>query len=907
MNPFDKIARREIDLGLGRKNVYYALPALEANGIGKISRLPISMRIVLESVLRNCDEKRITSEQVRALAAWKPNAEREDEIPFTVGRVVLNCAAGIPLLGDLTAIRGAVTRMGYAPGMVEPRVPVDMALDHTLTVDYHGTPDALSRNMKLEIERNEERFRFVKWAMQAYKGIRLMPPGWGILHQLNLEFLAPGFLEKDGVVYPDTLVGTDSHTCMIAGLGTVGWGVGGIEAEAAVLGQPVYFLTPDVVGVHVTGALRHGVTSTDLVLSVTEMLRQAKVVGKLVEFFGPGVANLTLPDRATISNMAVEYGATIGYFPVDEQTCKYLTQTGRAPERVRATEAFYRAQGCFGAAKKGEVDYSTVLELDLSSVVPSVAGPKRPQDRIALDDLKRAFEATLTQSTATGGYGKEVVRRPATDVTGKASARPDAAGVDNGDVVIAAITSCTNTSNPGVMVAAGLVAKKAVERGLSVRSSVKTSLTPGSTVVSKYLDAAGLQPYLDKLGFAIAGYSCGTCVGASGPIDAALEQSIMDQDVVACAVLSGNRNFEARIHPAVRASFLASPPLVVAFALAGRVDVDFEREPLGNDKGGKPVYLRDIWPTAEELHAALDIAANPAFYRDTYSADVSTQNPLWAGIPQAKGSMYPWESDSSYIKEPPFLDEALRKSTLRDINGARPLALLGNSITTDHISPIGSIKSTSPAGTYLQRLGVAPADFNNYGARRMNHEVMMRGTFANLRLKNFMVPGVEGGVTVHQPSGEQTSIYEAAMRYAEEKVPLIVVAGEEYGTGSARDWAAKGTRLLGVRAVVANSFERIHRSNLVGMGVLPCQLPAGTTVATLKLDGTETFDLVGLSDDAKPAEALRLVIKRTNGTAETVTVTLRLDTPAEVEYVRHGGIMPYVLAEITRAKPALAA
>ena len=895
-NPFDKIARREIDLGLAEKKSYYALPALEEHGVARVSRLPVSLRIVLESLLRNCDGKRVTEAQVRALANWKLDGKREDEVPYTVGRVVLNCAAGIPLLGDLTAIRGAVTRMGYTPETVGPRVPVDMALDHTLTVDYHGTPDALARNMKLEIERNHERFRFVKWAMQAYDGIRLMPPGWGILHQLNLEFLAPGFLEKDGVVYPDTLVGTDSHTCMIAGLGTVGWGVGGIEAEAAVLGQPVYFLTPDVVGVHVTGELKHGVTATDLVLSVTEMLRQAKVVGKFVEFHGAGVANLTLPDRATISNMAVEYGATIGYFAVDEQTCTYLLQTGRAPERVRATEAFYRAQGCFGAPREGAIDYTRVIQLDLSSIVPSVAGPKRPQDRIPLHDLKTRFEGVLAQSVATGGYGKTSVRAA------------NGEHVDDGDVVIAAITSCTNTSNPGVMLAAGLVAKKAVERGLTAKPWVKTSLTPGSTVVSKYLEAAGLQPFLDKLGFAVAGYSCGTCVGASGPIDATLEKSIIDEDVVACAVLSGNRNFEARIHPAVRASFLASPPLVVAFALAGRVDVDMEREPLGIGSDGAPVYLRDVWPTAEELHRALEVAANPAFYRDTYSADISTQNPHWAAIPQAKGAMYPWESDSSYIKEPPFLDETLRRSTLRDIEGARALAILGNSITTDHISPIGSIKSTSPAGLYLQALGVAPADFNNYGARRMNHEVMMRGTFANQRLKNLMVPGVEGGVTVHQPSGEQTTIYEAAMRYAAEKVPLVVVAGEEYGTGSARDWAAKGTRLLGVRAVVANSFERIHRSNLVGMGVLPCQLAAGTTAATLALDGSETFDLLGLSDDAKPGQALTLVVRRANGAAERVPVTLRLDTPAEVEYVRHGGIMPYVLAELTRhAAPAAAA
>jgi aconitate hydratase len=722
-----------------------------------------------------------------------------------------------------------------------------------------------------------------------------MPPGWGILHQLNLEFLAPGFLEKDGVCYPDTLVGTDSHTCMIAGLGVVGWGVGGIEAEAAMLGQPVYFLTPDVVGVHVTGKLGQGITATDLVLRVTEMLRQAKVVGKFVEFFGDGVMSLTLPDRATISNMAVEYGATIGYFPVDEQTCKYLFQTGRSEERVRAVEKFYRAQGCFGAARVGEVDYSRVVELDLSTVTASVAGPKRPQDRIPLAEIKSRFESVLVQPLASGGYGK-------TNPRSKANGEQ----VDHGDVVIAAITSCTNTSNPGVMLAAGLVAKKAVERGLRAKPWVKTSLTPGSTVVSKYLEATGLQRYLDQLGFTVAGYSCGTCVGASGPIDAELEKTIMDSDVVACAVLSGNRNFEARIHPAVRAAFLASPPLVVAFALAGRVDVNLDHEPIGHSGAGQPVYLRDIWPTGEELDHALATAANPSFYRETYSGDIAKKNPLWAGIAQATGDLYPWESDSTYIKEPPFLDAALQKSALRDIVGARALAILGDSITTDHISPIGSIKSTSPAGTYLQSHGVAPADFNNYGARRMNHEIMMRGTFANVRLKNLMVPGVEGGVTAHQPSGQQITIYDAAMRYASESVPLVVIAGEEYGTGSARDWAAKGTRLLGVRAVIANSFERIHRSNLVGMGVLPCQLSEATTATTLALDGSEGFDLIGLDDHAKPGKGLTLVVHRVDGRTDKVPITLRLDTPAEVDYVRHGGIMPFVLSEITKGAMVLA-
>ncbi len=882
---------QEADLAPGKKGRIYSLPQLETSGAGRISRLPVTIRIVLESLLRNCDGRRVLDAHVRDLAAWQPNAPRTTEIPFVVGRIVLNCAAGIPLLGDLTALRGAIQRRGHPPTRVEPQVPVDMTLDHTLTVDFHGTPDALARNMALEIERNRERFSFVKWAMQAYRGIRLIPPGFGILHQINLEYFAPGLLEKDGVYYPDTLVGTDSHTCMIAGLGTVGWGVGGIEAEAAMLAQPVYLLTPDVVGVNVVGKLPAGVTSTDMVLTVTEMLRAAKVVGSFVEFFGEGVASLTVPDRATIANMSPEYGATIGFFPVDEQTCSYLRQTGRPEAQVAAMEAYYRMQGCFGSPRLGAIDYTRVLTLDLASIAPSVAGPKRPQDRVALAELKPRFEAALRGDIANGGYGKA-----AAAARGASAADRDRAAAEDGDVVIAAITSCTNTSNPGVMLAAGLVAKKAVERGLAVKPWVKTSLAPGSVVVSKYLEAAGLQRYLDQLGFAVVGYSCTTCVGASGPIAADLEKSIMENDVVACAVLSGNRNFEARIHPAVRAAFLASPPLVVAFALAGRVDIDLVKEPLASTAAGEPVYLKDIWPTPDELADVMKTAADPSHYRAVYEMDFATANPLWIALPQPAGEMYAWEAQSTYIKEPPFLTDAgLTQSSLRDFTGARALAILGNSITTDHISPIGTIKTSSPAGAYLQRHGVAPADFNNYGARRMNHEVMVRGAFANVRLRNQMVPGVEGGVTRHQPSGEQMTIYDAAMRYAEERVPLIVIAGEEYGTGSARDWAAKGTRLLGVRAVVAASFERIHRSNLVGMGVLPCQLPPGVSAATLGLDGSETFDLTGLNENARPQQPLTLTGRRKGGIREDVPLTLRLDTQAEIDYVRRGGILPYVL------------
>ena len=890
--------RVEADLGGGNRKTVYSLPALERETGTCVSRLPVSIRIVLESLLRNRDGRTVTDGHVLDLARWRPDAPRATEIPFVVGRVVLNCAAGIPLLGDLTAMRGAIGRRGRPPAAVEPKVPVDMTLDHTLTVDFHGTPDALERNMRLEIERNYERFSFVKWAMQAYRGIRLVPPGFGILHQINLEHFAPGLLTREGAAYPDTLVGTDSHTGMIAGLGTVGWGVGGIEAQAAVLGQPVYLLTPDVVGVHVRGELRPGVTATDLVLHVTEMLRNAKVVGKFVEFFGEDVARLTVPDRATIANMAPEYGATVGFFPVDALTLAYLRQTGRRAEQVAATEAYYRQQGLFGPVCTGAIDYSQSLALDLSAITPSVAGPRRPQDRIALAELKTQFGSILRKPVVAGGYGKV---RAATRSDSAASDKPS-----DGDVVIAAITSCTNTSNPGVMLAAGLLARKAVERGLKVRPWVKTSIAPGSRVVSEYLNATGLQRSLDELGFMLAGYSCTTCFGASGPIDAALEQSINDNDVVACAVLSGNRNFEARIHPAVRAAFLASPPLVVAFALAGRVDVDFALEPLGAGSDGRPVYLREVWPTQDEIAAEMSAAANPDCYRRVYGMDHAEANPLWGGIPEGEGELYAWEEASTYIKEPPFLAPELTESGLREFHGARALAILGDSITTDHISPIGSIKATSPAGLYLQSLGVKPADFNNYGSRRMNHEVMVRGTFANVRLRNLMCSGVEGGVTRHQPSGEQTSIYEAAMRYAQEQVPLFVIAGEEYGTGSARDWAAKGTRLLGVRAVIAGSFERIHRSNLVGMGVLPCQLPAGTTTANLRLTGEEQFDLLGLDGNVTPRQPVRLAVRRPDGAGETVPLLLRLDTPAEIDYVRSGGIMPYILDELAaqRSNPA---
>jgi aconitate hydratase len=871
---------------------FYSLPALAEHGYDRLARLPVSLRIVLESLLRNCDGTRVEERHVRELASWEPRGSRVTEIPFVVGRIVLQDVAGIPLLGDLAAMRGAAQRSGRSPRLVEPRVPVDMVIDHSLIVDHHAVPDAAARNMQLEFERNAERFRFVKWATQAFSGIRLIPPGFGILHQVNLEFLARGLLSKDGVYYPDTLVGTDSHTCMIAGLGVVGWGVGGIEAEAAMLGQPVNILMPDVIGVHVTGALGAGVTSTDLVLHVTEMLRAAKVVGKFVEFFGEGVANLAVPDRATVANMAPEYGATIGFFPFDAQTSRYLRETGRDSHEVDAAEAYFRAQGCFGTPRAGEIDYSDVIELELDQVEPNVAGPKRPQDRIALDALKVEFESVLRKSLAQGGYGRQAAVR-------SESQAQHSRAVADGDVLIAAITSCTNTSNPGVMLTAGLVAKKAVERGLAVKPWVKTSLAPGSVVVSRYLESTGLQRYLDALGFGVVGYGCTTCVGNSGPIDPDLENAVNERDVVACAVLSGNRNFEARVHPALRASFLASPPLVVAFALCGSVATDLTREPLGADDRGRPVYLRDLWPTPEELAGATAEAADPQHYRAAYDVDFSKANALWDRVPTAGGDVYAWSNDSTYLREPPyFVDPDLLESSQRSFTGARSLAILGNSITTDHISPIGNVKSASPAGEYLQTLGVRPADFNNYGARRMNHEVMVRGTFANVRLRNAMVPGVEGGVTVHQPSGVRMSIYDAAVRYRRDAVPLFVIAGEEYGTGSARDWAAKGTRLLGVRAVIARSFERIHRSNLVGMGVLPCQFAPGTSAESLALDGTETFDLVGLDENTRPRQQVTLVVHRKDGAELRVPLTLRIDTGAELGYLRCGGILPYVLGTL---------
>jgi aconitate hydratase len=947
-DPFGALA--ELQVG-GRRARYHALARLEEDGLGRVSRLPVSLRIVLESLLRNCDGHRVREDDVRALAAWKPSEERTREVPFVVARVLLQDFTGVPLLVDLAAMRSAMARLGKDPRRVEPEVPVDLVIDHSVQVDYFGTPSALRANMDVEFERNRQRYEFLKWGTQAFRTFRIVPPGLGICHQVNLEHLAQGVMEKDGVLYPDTLVGTDSHTTMVNGLGVLGWGVGGIEAEAAMLGQPSAFLTPDVVGVHLTGALHEGVTGTDLVLRVTELLRAAKVVGKFVEFHGEGARSLPAPLRATIANMAPEYGATAGFFPVDERTLRYLETTGRTAEQVERVRAYYAAQGLLGIPRGGELDYTTVVELDLASVEPSVAGPKRPQDRVPLASLRERFTALLEKADATG-FG-----RPAGELARRVRAAPDANGaarpgggaqqpeslpaavragesarntnpltefemvnnrptpnpvdgdpgrelhtadieLGHGDVVIAAITSCTNTSNPQVMLGAGLLAKKAVEKGLTVKPTVKTSLAPGSRVVTRYLEKTGLLPYLAKLGFDVVGYGCTTCIGNSGPLDPRIEELVSGEDLVCAAVLSGNRNFEARIHQAVKANFLMSPPLVVAFALAGTVAKDLDREPLGRGKDGKDVYLRDVWPSAAEVQAVLDAASDPADYRKNYDR-VQTQNETWNALPAPAGEAYAWDPNSTYVREPPYFIPFAMQPTGASVavSGARALAIFGDSVTTDHISPAGSIKPSSPAGLYLQTLGVPVGEFNSYGARRGNHEVMVRGTFANVRIKNLMVPGVEGGVTVHQPDGQRLSIHEAALRYAEERVPLIVVAGQEYGTGSSRDWAAKGTRLLGVRAVVAQSFERIHRSNLVGMGVLPCQLPDDVSAQMLGLDGTERYDVVAPGALA-PRQRATLVVHRNDGRRDEVPLTVRIDTPIEVEYYRHGGILQYVLRQI---------
>ena len=937
---------------LGKKGTYFSLPEL-AMQFPNVNRLPISMRIVLESVLRNCDGQKVTAEHVKQVANWKAQAERSDEIPFVVARVVLQDFTGVPLLADLAAMRNVAKSLGKDPKTIEPLVPVDLVVDHSVMIDHYGSKQALDLNMKLEFKRNQERYEFMKWGMQAFDTFGVVPPGFGIVHQVNLEYLARGVHQgKDGTYYPDSLVGTDSHTTMINGIGVVGWGVGGIEAEAGMLGQPVYFLTPDVVGMELSGKLREGVTATDLVLTVTEILRAAKVVGKFVEFFGEGTRTLALPDRATVANMAPEYGATMGFFPVDERTIEYFEGTGRTQAEIEAFESYFKAQNMFGVPKAGEIDYSQVVKLDLSKVVPSLAGPKRPQDRIEITHLSKKFTELFSASIADNGFNQPAanlaVRHAVTHVakgvrhgdekalpvdaprdmiemvdnhptlgTVKSKAKHADGGITigNGDVLIAAITSCTNTSNPSVLLAAGLLAKKAVEAGLTVAPHIKTSLAPGSRIVTEYLEKAGLLPYLEKLGFNVAAYGCTTCIGNAGDLAPEFNDAIAKHDLICAAVLSGNRNFEARIHPNLKANFLASPPLVVAYAIAGNVTRDLMTEPVGYGTKGRAVYLGDIWPTSDEVYKLLKFAMNPKAFRENYGNVTKKPGKLWNAVKGTKGQVYDWPK-STYIAKPPFFDGFTMqpKALTSGVQGARVMAMFGDSITTDHISPAGSIKEASPTGSYLKANGVLKADFNSYGARRGNHEVMRRGTFANVRVKNLMIPAgadgsrEEGGVTLYQPAagsgagaaGAKMFIYDAAMKYMAAGTPTVVFAGEEYGTGSSRDWAAKGTQLLGIKAVVARSFERIHRSNLIGMGVLPLQFKGKDSWQTLGITGDEVIDVV-LGKDIKPQTDATLVITGKDGKKREVTVILRIDTAIEVDYYKHGGILPFVLRQLLAA------
>ncbi|HET7216381.1 MAG TPA: aconitate hydratase AcnA [Terriglobia bacterium] len=897
-NPFG--SRASLETTSGRATIY-RLDALEKAGLGGVSRLPFSIKVLLEAVLRNCDGKLIKESDVAALAAWSAKSTSRQEVPFKPARVILQDFTGVPAVVDLAALRSAIQRLGGDPAKINPLVPVDLVIDHSVQVDFFGMTTALQKNAEMEFKRNRERYKFLRWGQQAFDNFRVVPPATGIVHQVNLEYLAKVVQasQQDGetVLYPDTLVGTDSHTTMINGLGVLGWGVGGIEAEAAMLGQPVYFLTPQVTGFKLKGRLSEGVTATDLVLTVTQMLRARGVVDKFVEFFGDGLAQMTLPDRATIGNMSPEYGATMGFFPVDAETLRYLRQTGRTDEEVERVERYTKEQGIFRSAGTPDPEYSDTLELQLETVEPSLAGPKRPQDRVALSNMKSAFHKALTAPTKERGIGlaPDAVGRTATIGFNGTSAK-----VGHGAVVIAAITSCTNTSNPSVMLAAGLVAKKAVERGLHVPPYVKTSLAPGSKVVTEYLTAAGLLEPLEQIHFDLVGYGCTTCIGNSGPLPPEVSKAVKENDLVAAAVLSGNRNFEGRVHPQVRANYLASPPLVVAYALAGTVDIDLPNEPLGHDKAGKPVYLREIWPTREEIVEAMSKAIRPEMFREVY-ANVWNGNATWNDIPVAGGELYPWSEESTYIQEPPFFTEmTTHVPPVEDIHGARVLALLGDSITTDHISPAGDIPEDGPAGRYLMEHGLKKIDFNSFGSRRGNDRVMVRGTFANIRLRNQLVPGKEGGYTVHFPEREQMSIFDAAMKYKQEGVPLVVLAGKEYGSGSSRDWAAKGTLLLGVKAVLAESYERIHRGNLVGMGVLPLQFRQGESAASLGLTGEEVFDITGLGEHIQPGSEISITAVGPDGKRKSFKATARLDSEVEVTYYRNGGILPAVLRNFLR-------
>ncbi len=884
----------------GQPVTIYSLPALEKAGFPGVSRLPFSLKILLENLLRREDNAFVKADDIRALAQWDAKAGLAQEISFMPARVLLQDFTGVPCVVDLAAMRDAMTALGGNPDRVNPLQPVELVIDHSVQVDYFGRADAFTLNAELEFGRNRERYAFLRWGQRAFNNLKVVPPDTGIIHQVNIEYLSRVVFSEtvDGktVAFPDTLVGTDSHTTMVNGLGVVGWGVGGIEAEAAMLGQPSSMLIPQVVGFRLKGVLPRGTTATDLVLTITEALRKKGVVGTFVEFFGEGLRHLTIADRATLGNMCPEYGATVAIFPIDEMTLDYLRLTGRDAKDVKLVEDYARAQGLFRTDDSPEAIYSDVLELDLSTVEPSLAGPKRPQDRVPLRGAKAAFQTALPTMQAPPKGGA----RPAAAATAVAVADPVLDKLDHGAVVIAAITSCTNTSNPSVMIAAGLLAKKAVERGLTRKPWVKSSLAPGSKVVTEYLNAAGLTQYLDALGFNLVGYGCTTCIGNSGPLPDDVSAAIKDRNLIVCSVISGNRNFEGRIQQEVRANYLASPPLVVAYALAGWMTADVTTEPLGNDQAGKPVYLKDIWPSEQELQETMLKAVTSEMFRRSY-ADVFAGDDRWQGLAIPEGNKYEWDETSTYIRKPTFLEGmTMTPAAPADIKGARVLALLGDSITTDHISPAGSIKADSPAGRYLMERGVKPTDFNSYGARRGNHEVMMRGTFANTRLRNQMAPGTEGGWTQYQPSGDVMTIYDAAMRYQQAAVPTVIIAGKEYGSGSSRDWAAKGTQLLGVKGVIAESFERIHRSNLVNMGVIPLEFKAGQTAASLKLAGTESFDLVGIAQGLKPRGDVRVIARGADGTTREFVATVRIDTPEELVSFRHGGILPYVVRQLMK-------
>lgn len=896
-NPLNSL--KTFNSGASGESYFYSLPSLEENGVGPISKLPISIRIVLESVLRNCDGKRVTEEDVNTLANWNAAAPAQEEIPFVVSRIVLQDFTGVPLLVDLAAMRSAVDSLGKDASMIEPLVPVDLVVDHSVQVDKAGTAEAFKENMAIEFQRNMERYEFLKWGQQAFDTFQVVPPGIGIVHQVNLEYLAKVVHNRevgDGAIYyPDTLVGTDSHTTMINGLGIVGWGVGGIEAEAGMLGQPVYFLTPEVVGVELKGSLKEGVTATDLTLTITERLRALGVVGKFVEYFGEGARNLSLADRATIANMAPEYGATMGFFPIDEKSLDYLRETGRSDEQIAVIKSYCEAQGIFGIPEAGSIEYTKSISVDLSDIEPSVAGPKNPKERISVSALKESFNDLFTKPVPDGGFGlPEEKRSTQVSMNGSGS-------IGHGSVLIAAITSCTNTSNPGVMLAAGLLAKKAVERGLTVAPYVKTSLGPGSRVVTDYLNETGLQGYLDQIGFNLVAYGCTTCIGNSGPLAPEIESAIKEGELIAASVLSGNRNFEARVHGSIKSNFLMSPPLVVAYALAGRVDIDLYNDPIGRGSDGQDVYLKDVWPTNEEVANAIRTGLKTEMFDNQYS-NVASSNEEWTQIESSTGAIYQWNPESTYIHEPPFFDGfSMEVGTIKPIVGMRPLAIMGDSVTTDHISPAGAFKAETPAGQFLQSKGVELRDFNSYGSRRGNDLIMTRGTFANVRVKNLMADGKEGGFTKIMPEGEPATIFDAAQVYKERNTPLIVFTGIEYGTGSSRDWAAKGTSLLGVKAVVARSYERIHRSNLIGMGVLPLEFMDGMSAQSLNMDGSEIVSLPGLGDDLKPQQTLTAIIERANGDKEEVELKVRVDTAIEVEYIRNGGILPYVLRDIIKA------